>query len=1710
MHNVSYRLSPIQEGMLFHHIHNPHTGIDIEQLVCSLPETVDVDALRYACQRLVDRHPVLRTSLSWEKLERPIQSVHAQVEAPFHLIDLTTLEPDGRKQRFDGFFEEDRIAGIRLDQAPLCRFTLIKLGNTDFTLIITFHHVAMDGRSFPRILNEVFNDYDARREGKSIDFPEGKAYTDYLTWLDNLDLDKAERFWRDYLRGFVLANQVPELDPSATEETGRDEEEIVLSVETTEALRALAKREQITLNTVVQGAWALMLSRYSASGDVVFGATRACRNFAPDTADMVGTFINTLPVRVHVEGNEQIAAWLKGIRNSQVEIREYEHTPLASIQSWSEIPHGAHLFESILVFDNYEISKRMQAQGGNWAKRDVRLRERTNFSLTLYGYAEKKLILRLAYDRYRYNTASVQRMMGHMRAILEAMSAGLDGTLASLPMLTDAERQQLHSWNQTKVDYPRTNTVHDLIEQQVDSSPGATALVFRNQRLSYQELDNRANQLANLLLSKGLKPGERVAVSMERSLELMVALLAVLKAGGAYVPLDPTYPPERMKYVLSDAHVFIILTQEKLRPQVQSFARVVLAIDSDAEYDALASCSQSRPRVAMSSESPAYVIYTSGSTGKPKGVVVDHRNVVNFFTGMDQKFGEKNPGVWLAVTSISFDISVLELFWTLARGYRVILQEDNQFLPANPEAFLAGAQGLEFSLFYFASDESAGADKYKLLMEGAKFADQNKFTAIWTPERHFHAFGGLFPNPAVTSAALAAITKNLKIRAGSVVLPIHDPIRVAEEWALVDNLSNGRVGISVASGWHDRDFVFKPDNYADRKNVMLRDLETIRSLWRGGSVQRVNGSGKEVSVSIFPRPIQPELPFWITSGGHPKTFQDAGETGANLLTHLLGQSFDDLASKIQLYRDAFRKSNPSGNGHVTLMLHTFVGNTDEEVQELVRTPFCNYLKSSVDLMKQVVKGLGDDLSATTLSQEDLEALIDHAFTRYFATSGLFGTVDSCMATLQKLKDLGVDEVACLVDFGIAADTVLANLNNLRDLAARANRPAVPMGYSIPEQILRHHVTHMQCTPSLARLLLGDAMGRQALASLRKFLVGGEALPPSLAAELQQAGVGEIYNMYGPTETTIWSTVEQLPPAAKEITIGRPIANTSVYVLDSTRQQVPVGVAGELYIGGEGVVPGYLDRPELTAERFVHLDFAGERAYRTGDLVKYLPDGRLYFLGRVDHQVKIRGHRIEMGEIEAALAQHPTVQEAIVATVDYADEGTALVAYVVKRGAAAPQPMELRKFLESQLPSFMVPSTFVPLDAFPRTPNGKIDRKQLPHPDMVPQQRSVIAPRNSVEEKLAAIWRECLHITDVGIRDNFFDLGGHSLLLIRLISQIQKEFGQRLPVATVLESPTIEALAIVLTGKETVTTVCRVIPLKPQGTRTPFICLGASPLFLPLARLLGPDQPFCGVDLTQLKKINLPDPCRLEDLAKYVVEAIREYQPQGPYSIGGWCLYGVLGYEAARQLIAQGQEVELLTLIDSPNVAYGRRLTGLAKAEMRAQKWLFHLLNIAKANPGEMLRYTKERLNIARLKLQRNRERVAFEMGLQDEELRLLDIDPILFYAATHYEPPPYSGRVLMVQAAETPSGQHWQMAQQWGQPLVGQSVVHSVAGGHDGMFKYPYVETLAAKIRPAFEQLGNGSQAKRNGAHSNGAPAHAARNGSAKVEEPVVQEPAAR
>jgi natural product biosynthesis luciferase-like monooxygenase protein len=1673
-----YRLSPMQEGMLFHHLYARNAGVDIEQLVCSLHEAVQIEALSYAWRKIVERYDVLRTSFQWENPPQPLQTVHERVSLPFEVSDLRGLSAAIQEQQLDRYLENDRSTGFEWDCPPLMRLALFRLADDQYKLVWSFHHAIVDGRSFPIVLNEVFSIYDAQRQNKELHLPPVRPYADYIRWLDTLDLSKAEEFWRGTLKNFTCATPLSTLE-NPGDEYGCGQEENRLSEQATESLQALSKREAFTLNTIVQGAWALVLSRYSASKDVVFGATRACRAFSKDAASMVGTFINTLPVRVQVSGEMLLFPWLRQIRASQLAVREYEHTPLTAVQSWSEVPRGTSLFESIVVFENYLLNSKMRSLETDWTNREVHLIERTNYAITLYGYAERELLLRIAYDRARFGASSVRRMLEHLRTLLDAIAAGANARLADLPILTaDERRQLLLSWNDTDSECPRERRIHDLIEDQVQRTPDRIAVIFNDQRMTYTELDRRADQLARYLSYLGVRPEDRVGICMRRSIDMMVALLAVLKAGGAYVPLDPSYPGERLKYILSDAQVAVVLTQENLRSSVSDYGARIVAVDG--EWPAISSSKSKAPLPDFTSDNLAYVIYTSGSTGKPKGVMVTHRNVVNFFTGMDRKFGRDKPGVWLALTSISFDISVLELFWTLARGFRVVLQEENYDLSTSTAVKSAvSAKRIEFSLFYFASDENQSGDKYRLLMEGARFADQNGFTAIWTPERHFHAFGGLFPNPAITSAALAMITKNLQIRAGSVVLPLHNPIRVAEEWAMVDHFSQGRVGISCASGWHDRDFVFAPENYSDRKRVMISALETIRALWRGESITQRSGSGKEVSVRIFPRPIQPELPVWITSGGDPQTFRLAGETGANLLTHLLGQTLEELRTKIGIYRNSFSgRGEGAGNGHVTLMLHTFVGQRDDEAEDLVRVPFCNYLKSSVDLMKQVAKGMGEEFQNASLSEGDLVALIDHAFHRYFATSGLFGSPETCLVMIDKLKEIGVDEIACLIDFGIDSGTVLANLQNLRSLAAKSNEP-MENGYSIPEQITRHRVTHMQCTPSFARMIINTSDAVSPLGSLEKLLIGGEALSPKLANDLHRAGPKEIWNMYGPTETTIWSTVEKLENVEKHISIGKPIANTSVFVLDENRQPVPIGVPGELYIGGEGVTRGYLNRPELTAEKFVRITF-GEGdylVYRTGDLVRYLPDGRLEFLGRLDHQVKIRGHRIELGEIETALCLHPGIQEAIVSAMDNGDEGKTLVAYMTKSNGAL-SPMEMRQFVESKLPSYMVPSSFVFLDAFPLTPNGKVDRNHLPKPEVVKSDQPIVAPRNATEATLADIWAEALRVQNVGIYDNFFELGGHSLSAVKVVAKIRAAFSVALPLHILLENPTVAELSVHLEkfigSRAPSGTLVPLVAIQPRGSRPPFFGVhggyGAVLFYSELARCLGEDQPFYGLQSEGLDG----GPIRhtsIETIASYYIEEIRRVQAHGPYFLGGYCVGGIIAFEMARQLRAAGEPVECLTLFDVNNPERTPRHFSITK---RIRLALDEAADLALIE-----------------KLQYFARRAADKMGWEGTQLQKVGYDFVeLLYKAlkpdaeknngspfslkvpvrimlqraeSAYKPRAYPGRIILFRPTVADTYEYAD-DRGWAKFAEGGLEIHDVPGKHGAIFERQYAPVIAEKL----------------------------------------------
>ena len=995
--------------------------------------------------------------------------------------------------------------------------------------------------------------------------------------------------------------------------------------------------------------------------------------------------------------------------------------------------------------------------------------------------------------------------------------------LAEQPLMSPADqRAEIAQWNDTAAEYDGDACVHQLFATQAKRTPDATALAHLDQTITYRDLDRRANQLAHHLQGLGVGPDVLVGVCVERSIDMMVATLGVMKAGGAYVPMDPAYPKERIALMLSDSGVTALITQEALAASLPPTTAETVLIDT--AWGDIAEASTEAPNAPVTASNLAYAIYTSGSTGKPKAVLIEHRNVVNFFAGMDRRLGfapGDAPGTWLAVTSLSFDISVLELFWTLARGFKVVLHADKGDDGALlAERFANADKPITFSLMYFASDEGeneTSGDKYNLLIEGAKFGDANGFAAVWTPERHFHAFGGLYPNPSVAAAALATITERIQLRAASVVMPLHHPIRVAEEWALVDNLSKGRVGISFAAGWQPNDFViYKPERFEQRKAVMLEDLETVRRLWRGETLQLTSPLGKTIDVRTLPRPVQPELPFWLTAAGNPETFRAAGEIGANLLTHLLGQTREEVAEKIAIYREAWRTAGHRGRGQVTLMLHTFVGPDADEVKATVRGPMKSYLESSVQLIKAAAwtfptfKQKADATGKTPqevfeeedLSREDLDAVLEHAFTRYYATSGLFGTPQDCAAIVDGLKGIDVDDVGCLLDYGVPSAKVLehlAYLKQVKDLTTTPSATALPVDdLSLAAQVERHQVTHLQCTPSQMSLILAQDDSRAALRRLKTVMVGGEAFGAALARDLRQATAADILNMYGPTETTIWSCTDSVRGDEESVAIGTPIANTQVYLLDSHRQPVPVGSTGELYIAGDGVARGYHQRPDLTAERFVanpFSDLAGSRMYRTGDVARYRRDGVIEFLGRVDHQVKLRGYRIELGEIEAHLAALESVRDAVVIAREDVPGDKRLVAYVVLQAGATLDLDDAKARLKDQLPEHMMPSTIVRLDHFPLTPNAKIDRKALPAPDTAAALPSTdyVKPSGNLEEAIAGVWTKVLNVEKVGIADNFFDLGGHSLLAVQAHRQVAALVDKPLSLTDLFRFPTIRAL-----------------------------------------------------------------------------------------------------------------------------------------------------------------------------------------------------------------------------------------------------------------------------------------------------------------------------
>ena len=688
-------LTPIQEGILFHCLADPAGGLYITQRTIELDIAVDLDALRAAWQQVTASHDVLRTGFVVDGVARPLQIVWRDVEVPVERVDLRHLPATAQADELDRVLAADRARGFDLACPPLMRVTLLWIGPARYRLIWTDHHLLLDGWSSWRVLSEVLTRYQALARGEQLPLARTAPTRDYIAWLASHDQAQAEAFWRVELATVSSATRLAPQLARDLDATGFAREELELSAAGTERLKTFAQARSLTLNTVVQGAVALVIAAYTGKDDVVFGVTVSGRSASlPGVDEMVGLFINTLALRVQIRPGEPVVAWLHELQTHNAAMREHEHTPLMRAQHWSGAPRGGALFDTLLVFENYPIDRALAPAAEQLGIGAVSAHERTNYPLTLEVAPGDRLRLQLDCDLGAVGRAAARELIARIARTLEQLADAGDRRVAALSLITADERRALAGWNHTATPLPSAASLHAAFEACVDRDPDAVAIVDRDRRASYRELDARASQLAWQLIDAGVGPESLVAICAPRSIELVVGLLGILKAGAAYLPLDPEYPAPRIAHMLGDARPAIILAGAAQRdsswgradnvwelaaPPVPERAPAAHTPDvaprRPAARSATARASRGRPPARTVAAQLAYCIYTSGSTGVPKGVTVSHENLLNFLAAMASRLEITTADSFLVLTSLSFDIAALELWLPLTRGARIVLAE---------------------------------------------------------------------------------------------------------------------------------------------------------------------------------------------------------------------------------------------------------------------------------------------------------------------------------------------------------------------------------------------------------------------------------------------------------------------------------------------------------------------------------------------------------------------------------------------------------------------------------------------------------------------------------------------------------------------------------------------------------------------------------------------------------------------------------------------------------------------------------------------------------------------------------------------------------------------------------------------------------------------------------------------------------------------------
>jgi amino acid adenylation domain-containing protein len=994
--------------------------------VSALSGPVDSEALQSAVKAIVTKHSILRTTyeLSGDEWQ---QKVHPEMEFEFEAADVSTL----LEQQLNDRIEAEGLRPYDLGKGPLLRIKLFSRSSADHLLVIGAHHIAFDIWSYHVFTEELAGHYHQARSGALPEQKPARQFTDYVAWQRSLLASKRgeelEKFWEGELSGELpVLNLTIDRPRPAAQSSERSSVRFDFGETLSERLRLFAPKEDSTPFLVCLTAFQVLMHRYTHQDDIIVGTPVASRS-KQEFENLIGFFANLVPIRCNMSGNPQFRTLLKQVRRTVLKAIEHHEYPFVLLAEKFAGARDASRPPLIDVAFSWEKAQKSQMESATPNSLDLELlfarQMGAPYDLTFLVFEGASLSSTVLYNTVLFEPTTVMRMLEHLRHLVDTVISDPACRIDEIDFLTDAEYAAFSKRNRTEGEFPHESCLHQLFEEHALNSPQAVAVWCEGVQLTYDGLNRRANQLAHLLAGKGVGPEVLVGISLERSIEMLVAILAVMKAGGAYVPLDPGYPAERLAYMLRDSHAKVLLTQTSLLDRLPQHGSELICLDeASAELSG-------QPVTNLDSgvgpKNLAYVIYTSGSTGMPKGVLVEHRGLSNLGEAQSRMFDLRRDERVLQFASLSFDASIFEISMAIKKGSTLFI--------ATGESCLSG-------------------------------------------------------------------------------------------------------------------------------DALFRFLQAQR------------------------------------------------------------------------------------------------------------------------------------------------------------------------------------------------------------------------------------ITNVTLPPSMVSMMPAGQ-----LADLRTMLVAGEACPANIV--LHWATGRKFYNLYGPTETTVWATGTQCTPDMQRPHIGKPILNTTIELLDYHQHRVALGVPGELCIGGAGLARGYLNRPELTAEKFIRNPFSSDadsRLYRTGDLARYLPDGNLEFLGRIDHQIKIRGLRVELGEIEAALAAYPNVADAAVMVKE--DEGGSkrLVACVVSKTDPAPPASELREYLRNIVPAHMVPAAFAFLNAMPLSPNGKVDRKSLGSVEEETLLAKFIPPEAGLEKEIAEVWCAALNREKIGRFDNFFDLGGHSLLIGQMHKRIEEVVKRKVPIVDLFRFPTISS------------------------------------------------------------------------------------------------------------------------------------------------------------------------------------------------------------------------------------------------------------------------------------------------------------------------------